>query len=151
MFILSKKPNIGIKVVMMLRVAWSVISFFSAFSFLLLSFWAVFHILLPKSQSFGALENSFIKVFGYLITFNYINKQVLAMLMGEFDFTTNFVRDAEAPFLAKIFFLVFLLLMGLIFMNLLLGLAVSDIAELERISSVSLRESLKCSLARYMS
>ena len=38
---------------------------------------------------------------------------------------------------SKVFFLIFILLMALVFMNLLLGLAVSDIAELERVSCVS--------------
>ena len=37
----------------------------------------------------------------------------------------------------KVFFLIFILFMALVFMNLLLGLAVSDIAELERVSCVS--------------
>jgi len=58
------------------------------------------------------------------------------MLMGEFDFTTNFIKDTETPELAKVFFLIFILLMALVFMNLLLGLAVSDIAELERVSCI---------------
>merc|ERR1719458_59411 len=60
-YLLSMKPSIGIKVVMMLRVTLSVLRFFSAFGFLFLSFWAVFHILLPRSPTFGTLDNSFIK------------------------------------------------------------------------------------------
>ena len=58
--------------------------------------------------------------------------QVLAMLMGEFDFTANFINAEDTPFIAKIFFLIFILIVALVFMNLLLGLAVSDIGELER-------------------
>ena len=58
------------------------------------------------------------------------------MLMGEFDFTANFINAEDTPFIAKIFFLIFILIMALVFMNLLLGLAVSDIGELERISKV---------------
>ena len=65
--------------------------------------------------------------------------QVLAMLMGEFDFTANFINANDTPFIAKIFFLIFILIMALVFMNLLLGLAVSDIGELERISKVDQR------------
>lgn len=122
LYLLSKKPSIGINVVMMSRVTLSVFRFFSAFAVLFLSFWAVFHILLPRSPTFGTLDNSFIKV--------------LAMLMGEFDFTTNFIKDTETPSLAKVFFLIFILFMALVFMNLLLGLAVSDIAELERVSCI---------------
>lgn len=58
------------------------------------------------------------------------------MLMGEFDFTANFTNAHDTPFIAKIFFLIFIMIMALVFMNLLLGLAVSDIGELERISKV---------------
>ena len=61
------------------------------------------------------------------------------MLMGEFDFTANFINAKDTPFIAKIFFLIFILIMALVFMNLLLGLAVSDIGELERISKVDQR------------
>jgi hypothetical protein len=120
---LSKVPSIGIRTVMLLRVSASVFSFFSAFLALFASFWILFHVLLPESPTFGCLSNSFIKV--------------LAMLMGEFDFTTNFINATNVPFLAKFFFLFFILLMALVFMNLLLGLAVSDIESLQRVSCVS--------------
>ena len=33
-----------------------------------------------------------------------VDDQVLAMLMGEFDFTTNFIKDTETPELAKVYF-----------------------------------------------
>ena len=56
------------------------------------------------------------------------------MLMGELDFTNSFVKNEEAGLAAKIFFLIFLVFMALVFMNLLLGIAVSDIHELERVS-----------------
>ena len=60
------------------------------------------------------------------------------MLLGEFDFTVNFISASETPFLAKLFFLVFILMMSLVFMNLLLGLAVSDINTLVKVSCVSM-------------
>lgn len=104
------------------QVASSVFSFFTAFITLFLAFCLTFHVLLPTTQAFGSLENAFIKV--------------LAMLMGEFDFTANFINAEDTPFIAKIFFLIFILIMALVFMNLLLGLAVSDIGELERISKI---------------
>ena len=62
--------------------------------------------------------------------------KVLAMLMGELDFTANFVLSPDASFISKTFFVLFLVSMALVFMNLLLGLAVSDIDELERISKI---------------
>ena len=55
------------------------------------------------------------------------------MLMGEFDFTSNFINTPGTPLIAKILFILF---MALVFMNLLLGLAVSDISELEKVSKV---------------
>ena len=122
LILLSKLPTIGVQTVMMARVAMSVFSFFKAFLTLFLSFCLTFHVLLNHTQAFGSLENAFIKV--------------LAMLMGEFDFTTNFINAPNTPFLAKLFFLFFILIMALVFMNLLLGLAVSDIGELERLSKV---------------
>ena len=57
------------------------------------------------------------------------------MLMGELDFTNSFL-NSHANFVTKVFFVLFLISMALVFMNLLLGLAVSDIGELERISRV---------------
>jgi hypothetical protein len=123
MFMLSKVPYFGIRTVMLVRVAASVSSFFSAVLALFVSFWILFHVLLPDSPTFGSLTNSLIKV--------------EAMLMGEFDFTTNFINPPNVPFLAKWFFVIFILLMALVFMNLLLGLAVSDIHELQRVSYVS--------------
>ena len=62
--------------------------------------------------------------------------KVLAMLMGELDFTANFVTNEDSGVVSKTFFVLFLIMMALVFMNLLLGLAVSDIDELERISKV---------------
>ena len=54
--------------------------------------------------------------------------------MGELDFTNSFIKNKEAGLVAKTFFFIFIMIMALVFMNLLLGIAVSDIHELERIS-----------------
>ena len=102
------------------RVAVSALGFFLTFGIIIISFCFVFHTLLPASDSFNRLDNSFVKV--------------LAMLMGELDFTNSFVKNDEAGLAAKLFFLIFLVFMALVFMNLLLGIAVSDIHELERVS-----------------
>ena len=58
------------------------------------------------------------------------------MLRGELDFTTNFVINEDSRGDSKTFFVFFLIMMALVFMNLLLGLSVSDIDKLERISKV---------------
>ena len=62
LILLAKIPKIGVQTVMMVRVAGSVFSFFSAFTTLFLSFVLTFHILLQDTLAFGNLENAFIKV-----------------------------------------------------------------------------------------
>ena len=118
--ILAEIPSFGIHLMMIKRVMFSAGRFFMTFGILFCSFGLVFHILLPHAESFSNLADSYIKVF--------------AMMMGELDVYNSFTKNEEAGVLAKIFFLIFLIFMALVFMNLLLGIAVSDIHELERIS-----------------
>ena len=121
MEVLAQIPKIGMQSLMVSKVCFSVFNFFSSFGSIFFSFCVIFHILLPDSVSFQNLGNAVIKV--------------LTMLMGELDFTNSFL-NSNANFVTKIFFVLFLISMALVFMNLLLGLAVSDIGELERISRV---------------
>ena len=82
--------------------------------------------------------------------------KVLPLLMGELDFTANFVLSPDASFISKTLFVLFIVSMALVFMNLLLGLAVSDIDELDRISkirravvefeTISIMEKILCAL-----
>ncbi len=60
----------------------------------------------------------------------------MTMLMGEYDYTLNFVTNPASPYMAKLLFLVFVIDMSVVLMNLVLGLAVSDIEELQRNSAV---------------
>ena len=117
---LSGLPAFGFQIFMIKRVAVSVIKFFITFGIIFLSFCLVFHTLMPQSDNFRQLDTAFMKV--------------LSMLMGELDFTNSFVKSGEAGLTAKIFFIIFIVALVLIFMNLLLGIAVSDIHELERVS-----------------
>ena len=121
--VLSQIPSIGIHLMMIRRVMYSAVKFFLTFGVIFIAFCLVFHLLLPYTASFDTLGNAFIKV--------------CAMLMGELDFTNSFVKNPEAGIVAKIFFFIFLVTMALVFMNLLLGIAVSDIHELERISKTN--------------
>ena len=118
--VLAEIPSVGIHIMMIRRVAFSALKFLASFSVILFSFCLVFHILLPTTPSFMKLDDSFIKI--------------CAMLMGELDFTNSFIKNKEAGLVAKTFFFIFIMIMALVFMNLLLGIAVSDIHELERIS-----------------
>ena len=58
------------------------------------------------------------------------------MLMGEYDFHLNFITNESASFMSKFIFIVFVIDMSVVLMNLVLGLAVSDIEELQRNSAV---------------
>ena len=117
---LAQLPTFGIHIFMIKKVGASACRFFATFGIIFLSFCFVFHTLMPSSDNFSRLDTSFLKV--------------VSMLMGELDFTNSFVKSTEAGVAAKIFFLIFLVMLVLVFMNLLLGIAVSDIHELERVS-----------------
>ena len=55
------------------------------------------------------------------------------MLMGEFDFTDNFV---DTHWLSKVIFVLFVVDMSAVLMNLIIGLAVSDVEAIKRESIV---------------
>lgn len=58
------------------------------------------------------------------------------MLMGEYDYTLYFVADENTSLMARAIFVVFLVDMSVVLMNLVLGLAIADIEELQRNSAV---------------
>lgn len=57
------------------------------------------------------------------------------MLMGEYDFTDNFVND-ETFWVNKVLFVIFVVDMSIVLMNLVVGLAVSDVDAIRRDSNV---------------
>ena len=57
------------------------------------------------------------------------------MLMGEYDFTDIFLGE-NTFWLAKIIFVVFVFDMSVVLMNLVIGLAVSDVEAIKRESTV---------------
>ena len=63
------------------------------------------------------------------------------MLLGEFDFMDMIVRDENNFWLTKLLFALFLVLMSVVLMNLVIGLAISDIGSLrlslEKFSSLT--------------
>ena len=55
--------------------------------------------------------------------------------MGEFDFTDNFVEE-DTFWLSKVIFVFFVVDMSVVLMNLIIGLAVSDVEAIKRESIV---------------
>ena len=58
------------------------------------------------------------------------------MLLGEYNYKSNFIDPYESGFWAKLIFMVFVIDMSVVLMNLILGMAVSDIDALQRSSAV---------------
>jgi hypothetical protein len=58
------------------------------------------------------------------------------MLLGEYNYAANFVKPDESGFWAKLFFVAFMLDMSVVLMNLVLGMAVSDIDALQKSSAI---------------
>ena len=81
----------------------------------LLSFAIVFHILLHNHEAFATIEDSLVKV--------------VAMMTGELDTADSVILSNNTLF-NKIVFVFFIMIMCIVVMNMVLGLAISDINEL---------------------
>ncbi|XP_059085780.1 transient receptor potential cation channel subfamily A member 1-like [Tigriopus californicus] len=119
---ISRLPRVGLYVHMLNKVMATVLNFFASYVWHFLGYAIAFHILLPGSRPFGLFSDSFIKV--------------MTMLMGEYDYTLYFVADENTSLMARAIFVVFLVDMSVVLMNLVLGLAIADIEELQRNSAV---------------
>ena len=58
--------------------------------------------------------------------------KIATMMLGEFDFMDTIVRDENTFWLTKLLFALFLFMMSVVLMNLVIGLAISDIANLKQ-------------------
>ena len=111
--ILGRSPGLGIYVLMVQRVARDVVIFLLIYSLVLLAFALGFHLLLENPAHRTPLAS-------FLAT--------LAMMYGELDFATNFSDDVIVHHgVTEVLFVLFLLFVGIIIMNLLIGLSISNI------------------------
>ena len=132
MFFIGKMQRFGKYVQMFKTVTFSVLQFMFAWLFLLLAFVFAFVILFPHYIAFNNI-GAFIKV--------------LIMMFGEIEYEGLFYpekesikngtivpQDVHTAFtgVPEIMMLLFIFLVSIILMNLLVGLAVSDIAELSK-------------------
>ena len=98
-----------------LQVTRTILEFFTSYSVNLLAFALTFHILLPNSEIFSNLGDSFLKV--------------VMMLLGEFDFE-DLNHDGNPSWMTKLVFLIFAILMSIVLINLVIGLSISDVTSL---------------------
>ena len=111
--ILGRSPGLGIYVLMVQRVARDVVTFLLIYSLVLVAFALGFHLLLESPAHRTPLAS-------FLAT--------LAMMYGELDFAANFSDDAIVHHgVTEVLFVLFLLFVGIIIMNLLIGLSISNI------------------------
>ena len=117
MMLLSRFPSLGTYVLMFTRVSKSIIKFMLAFSSLLIGFALSFMVLFYESPTFKNFPSSLIKT--------------LMMMIGEIEYGQLY-NDLQMPTISLISIVFFLFLVCIVMANLLIGLAVSDIPELQR-------------------
>ena len=114
-------PTVGIYIFMSFYILKPIIIFLSVYSTTLLSFALAFHLLLSDQVTFSNPATAVLKV--------------LTMMMGEFDFDNNFIKDetrpdSSHPVTAQFFFVLFYICVSIVLSNLIVGMTVSKTEEL---------------------
>ncbi|CAD5116121.1 DgyrCDS5046 [Dimorphilus gyrociliatus] len=139
---LRRVPYIGIYIIMFLQVLASLMKAVLMFLFFLLAFSMCFHVIIEK-------DHSEINPFRDMITTLY---QVFIMTLGEIDFQDDFLKKFKKfqPFDTDVYFLlaIFLFIMPVVLMNLLIGIAVGDIGQIQANAHVQ-RLSMQVDLLGY--
>ncbi|XP_042206491.1 transient receptor potential channel pyrexia-like isoform X2 [Homarus americanus] len=117
MMLLGRFPSLGTYVLMFSRVARSIIKFIAAFSSLIIGFAISFMVLFHNQKPFKSFPLSLVKT--------------LMMMIGEIDYN-SLMSELEERVLSCIFLVSFLFLVCVLMANLLIGLAVNDIPDLQR-------------------
>ncbi|XP_026998616.2 transient receptor potential cation channel subfamily A member 1a isoform X2 [Tachysurus fulvidraco] len=119
---LQRFQRFGIYVVMFREICRTLLSIIVIFVYLILAFALAFYALMIKQKHFGRVFLSLMQTF--------------AMMAGEINYQDNFLKPYIAqqlpfPILTYLIFAWFVLLVPILLMNLLIGLAVGDIAEVK--------------------
>lgn len=114
----QKFPRFGIYVVMFKDILWTFFQFFIVFMLFIIAFALAFFSLLQNNDSFDTVWQSLIKT--------------TVMMIGEFEYDSIYT-DGTVYYevLGYILFCVFMVVMSIIIMNLLVGLAVDNIKEVQ--------------------
>uniref|UniRef100_A0A3B5B373 Transient receptor potential cation channel subfamily A member 1-like n=1 Tax=Stegastes partitus TaxID=144197 RepID=A0A3B5B373_9TELE len=120
---LQRFEGVGIYVVMFGEIMRTLIRVVMLFFYLMLAFSLAFHALMLNQREFESVPLSVMQTF--------------VMMVGELNYQNNFLDaylNHELPFgpLTYFFFVGFVLLMPILLVNLMIGLAVGDIAEVQR-------------------
>ncbi|CAN9506114.1 unnamed protein product [Ophioblennius macclurei] len=124
---LQRFEGIGIYVVMFGEIMRTLVRVITLFMFLLLSFSLTFHALMVNQREFDTVPLAMMQTF--------------VMMVGELNYENNFL-DAylsdQLPFgyLTYYIFITFVMVMPILLVNLMIGLAVGDIAEVQRNASL---------------
>ncbi|XP_059809885.1 transient receptor potential cation channel subfamily A member 1a [Hypanus sabinus] len=117
----------GIYVVMFAEILKTLLHIMSIFFFLVFAFGLTFYILLYEQMAYKNPSLSLLRI--------------LAMMLGDINYDDNFLRvyfEKKMPFPTLTFTMLttFMLIIPILLMNLLIGLAVGDIAEVQRTASL---------------
>nr|XP_023020874.1 transient receptor potential channel pyrexia-like [Leptinotarsa decemlineata] len=122
MLLIGRLPSLGYYALMFSAVLQNVVKVMLAFLCLLIGFTLSFSIQFHTFEQFGDPWRALVKT--------------TVMMMGEFEFSDLFAEStSDPPFLpatSRIIFLFFIILTSIVLMNLMVGVAVSDIQELHR-------------------
>uniref|UniRef100_A0A7N9APD6 Transient receptor potential cation channel, subfamily A, member 1b n=1 Tax=Mastacembelus armatus TaxID=205130 RepID=A0A7N9APD6_9TELE len=120
---LQRFEGVGIYVVMFGEIMKTLVRIVLLFMYLMLAFGLAFHALMLNQKEFDSVPLSVMQTF--------------VMMVGELNYQNNFLDaylNHELPFglLTYLIFVNFVLLMPILLVNLMIGLAVGDIAEVQR-------------------
>ncbi|XP_034428510.1 transient receptor potential cation channel subfamily A member 1b [Hippoglossus hippoglossus] len=120
---LQRFEGVGIYVVMFGEILKTLLGIMMLFLYLLLAFGLTFHALMLNQEEFDTVPLSLMQTF--------------VMMVGELNYQSNFLQvymKDELPFGPLTFTILvqFVLLMPILLVNLMIGLAVGDIAEVQR-------------------
>nr|XP_060631461.1 transient receptor potential cation channel subfamily A member 1 [Anolis sagrei ordinatus] len=124
---LQRFENFGIYVVMFWEILRTLIRIAIVFFFLMLAFGLSFHVLLGSQETYGTPYLSVMQTF--------------AMMLGDINYHDAFLEPMLTnrlpyPLLSYLILIVFTLLIPILLMNLLIGLAVGDIAEVQKFAAL---------------
>uniref|UniRef100_A0AAZ3QNS0 Transient receptor potential cation channel, subfamily A, member 1b n=1 Tax=Oncorhynchus tshawytscha TaxID=74940 RepID=A0AAZ3QNS0_ONCTS len=120
---LQRFEHFGIYVVMFREIARTLFKILLLFFFLMLAFALVFYALMLNQEEFERLDLSVIQIF--------------VMMVGELNYQSNFLdmylhNKFPFPFITFYMLVIFIIFMPILLMNMMIGLAVGDIAEVQR-------------------